>query len=67
MLQQLLHFGCERSSLGGALSESDSVFDPERLKPIIESLGEKQTPIAAAYALRSGSRRSPPKKRIQEL
>jgi hypothetical protein len=32
--------GCERSSLG-SLSEFVSVFDPERLKPIIESLGEK--------------------------
>jgi hypothetical protein len=34
------------------------VFDPERLKPIIESLGEKLIPIAAAYSLRTGSRRS---------
>jgi len=38
--------GCARSSLG-SLSESVAVFDAERLKPIIESLGEKLVPIAA--------------------
>lgn len=38
--------GCQRASLG-SLSESVAVFDPERLKPIIESLGEKLSPIAA--------------------
>jgi hypothetical protein len=43
--------GCERSSLG-SLSESVSVFDPERLKPIIESLGEKLIPIAADNRLK---------------
>lgn len=32
--------GCARASLG-SLSESVAVFDPERLKPIIESLGKK--------------------------
>ncbi len=32
--------GCARASLG-SLSESVSVFDPERLKPIIEGLGQK--------------------------
>ena len=43
--------GCKRSSLG-SLSESVSVFDPERLKPIIESLGEKLIPIAADNRLK---------------
>lgn len=38
--------GCPRTSLG-SLSESASVFDPERLKPIIEKLGQKLKPIAA--------------------
>ena len=38
--------GCARASLG-ALSESVSVFDPERLKPIIEMLGEKLKPVGA--------------------
>ena len=37
--------GCQRASLG-SLSESVAVFDPERLKPIIGSLGEKLSPIA---------------------
>jgi hypothetical protein len=37
--------GCQRASLG-SLSESVCVFDPERLKPIIGSLGEKRSPIA---------------------
>lgn len=36
--------GCSRASLG-ALSESVSVFDAERLKPIIQSLNEKLSPI----------------------
>jgi hypothetical protein len=38
--------GCPRTSLG-SLSESVAVFDPERLKPIIESLGERHECIAA--------------------
>ena len=38
--------GCARASLG-SLSESVAVFDPERLRPIIETLGEKLSPIAA--------------------
>lgn len=36
--------GCARASLG-SLSESAAVFDAERLKPIIESLGEKLSSI----------------------
>jgi hypothetical protein len=36
--------GCPRASLG-SLSESVAVFEPERLKPIIESLNEKLSPI----------------------
>jgi len=43
--------GCARSSLG-SLSESVAVFDSERLKPIIESLGEKPVPIAADKRLK---------------
>jgi hypothetical protein len=43
--------GCARSSLG-SLSESVAVFDSERLKPIIESLGEKLVPIAADKRLK---------------
>ena len=46
LLQQLHDVGCARASLG-SLSESVAVFDSERLKPIIESLGEKLVPIAA--------------------
>ena len=38
--------GCARTSLG-SLSESVSVFDPERLKPIIERLSEKLKPVGA--------------------
>jgi hypothetical protein len=38
--------GCARASLG-SLSESVAVFDAERLKPIIESLGDKLSVIAA--------------------
>ncbi len=38
--------GCPRSSLG-SLSESVAVFEPERLKPIIESLNKNLSPIAA--------------------
>ena len=38
--------GCPRTSLG-SLSESVAVFDSERLKPIIESLGERLESIAA--------------------
>ena len=37
--------GCERSSLG-SLSESVSVFDPDRLKEIIAELGEQLQPLA---------------------
>jgi len=43
--------GCAQSSLG-SLSESVAVFDAERLKPIIESLGEKLVPIAADKRLK---------------
>jgi hypothetical protein len=43
--------GCARASLG-SLSESVAVFDSERLKPIIESLGEKLVPIAADKRLK---------------
>ncbi|MBT5101173.1 MAG: IS4 family transposase [Planctomycetes bacterium] len=35
---------CSRSSLG-SLSESVAVFDPKRIKPIIEELGRKLQPI----------------------
>lgn len=38
--------GCPRAALG-SLSESVSVFDPERLRPIIEGLGERLQPIGA--------------------
>jgi hypothetical protein len=38
--------GCPRTSLG-SLSESVAVFDAERLKPIIEMLGQKLESIAA--------------------
>ena len=44
--------GCSRASLG-SLSESVAVFDSERLKPIIESLGEKLVPIAADKRLKN--------------
>lgn len=37
--------GCARASLG-SLSESVAVFDADRLKPIMESLGEKLSPVA---------------------
>ena len=43
--------GCARASLG-SLSESVAVFDSERLKPILESLGEKLVPIAANKRLK---------------
>ena len=43
--------GCSRASLG-SLSESVAVFDPERLKPIIESLCEKLSPVAADARLK---------------
>ena len=43
--------GCARASLG-SLSESVAVFDSDRLKPIIESLGEKLVPIAADKRLK---------------
>lgn len=36
--------GCSRASLG-SLSESVAVFDPERIKPIIEQLSEKLSPV----------------------
>jgi len=41
-IQKLL--GCPRTSLG-SLSESVTVFDPERLKEIIAELGAKLTPV----------------------
>jgi hypothetical protein len=37
--------GCERASLG-SLSEATTVFDPERLKPIIEELAAQVQPLA---------------------
>lgn len=43
--------GCKQTSLG-SLSESVSLFDSERLKPIITSLGEKLVPIAADKRLK---------------
>ena len=43
--------GCPRASLG-SLSESVCVFEPERLKPIIEQLGEKLKPLAADKRLK---------------
>ena len=43
--------GMARASLG-SLSESVAVFDSERLKPIIETLGEKLVPIAADKRLK---------------
>ena len=42
---------CERTSLG-SLSESVAVFEPQRLRPIIESLGQKLSPIAADSRLK---------------
>lgn len=42
--------GCKRASLG-SLSESTAVFDPELLKPIIESLGEKLKPVGQDHRL----------------
>ena len=42
---------CPRASLG-SLSESVSVFEPQRLKPIIEKLGEKLKPLAADKRLK---------------
>ena len=43
--------GCQRASLG-SLSESVSVFEPQRLKPIIEKLGQKLKPLAADSRLK---------------
>ena len=43
--------GCARASLG-SLSESVSVFDAERLKPIIEGLSEQLKPLAVDRRLR---------------
>lgn len=43
--------GCPRASLG-SLSESVTVFDPERLKPIIEGLGKKLKPVGADKRLK---------------
>lgn len=43
--------GCARASLG-SLSESVSVFDAERLKPIIEGLSEQLKPLAADQRLK---------------
>lgn len=43
--------GCVRASLG-SLSESVSVFEPEKLKPIIETLGQKLKPLAADKRLK---------------
>ena len=43
--------GCPRASLG-SLSESVSVFEPERLRSIIEALGEKLQPIGADERLK---------------
>ena len=43
--------GCARTSLG-SLSESVAVFDSERLKPIIESLGEKPESIGSDKRLK---------------
>jgi hypothetical protein len=43
--------GCARASLG-SLSESVAVLDSERLKPIIESFGEKLVPIASDKRLK---------------
>ncbi len=37
--------GCSRASLG-SLSEATTVFDPERLKPIIEELAAQAQPVA---------------------
>jgi hypothetical protein len=42
--------GCKRSALG-SLSEAASVFDPERLKEIIEELGEDLEPLGRAPRL----------------
>ena len=43
--------GCARASLG-SLSESVTVFDADRLKPIIERLGEQLLPLAADKRLK---------------
>ena len=43
--------GCERASMG-SFSESVAVLDSERLKPIIESLGEKLVPMASDNRLK---------------
>lgn len=43
--------GCPRASLG-SLSESVTVFDPERLKPIIEGLAEKLKPVSTDQRLK---------------
>jgi hypothetical protein len=43
--------GCKRASLG-SLSESVQIFDPERLKPIIEQLGEKLEPVGRVQAFK---------------
>lgn len=43
--------GCARASLG-SLSESVTVFDADRLKPIIERLGEQLQPLAADKRLK---------------
>ena len=43
--------GCARASLG-SLSESVSVFEAERLKPIIAGLGQKLKPLAADKRLK---------------
>ena len=40
--------GCARASLG-SLSEAVTVFDPERLKPVIEQLGSKSKTKAVSY------------------
>jgi hypothetical protein len=42
--------GCKRSALG-SLSEAATVFDPERLKEIIEELGEEIKPLGRAPGL----------------
>lgn len=43
--------GCARASLG-SLSESVAVFDPERLRPVIERLGKRLQPLAADKRLK---------------
>jgi len=47
--------GCERASLG-SLSEATRVFDPERLKEIIDELGEQLQPLAQDKRLTISSR-----------